>query len=107
MTIKELQQQMTAEIRQHIKVVKEGNTTIESIDEEIRKEIESKYLPLIESEKNKIAYIELRAKEYLAKGLTTDKLIVALWEAVIEGRFESAQELQRLREAVKAKYPKT
>ena len=33
-------------------------------------------------------------------------LTVAIWEATIEGRPESAANLQALREAVKAKYPK-
>jgi hypothetical protein len=35
-----------------------------------------------------------------------DALVVALWEHVIEGRPEFSAELQALRLAVKAKYPK-
>ena len=47
-------------------------------------------------------YARKRAEEY--PGL--DQLIVALWEAQIEGRPTTAQDLQALREAVKQKYPK-
>jgi hypothetical protein len=47
-------------------------------------------------------YARKRAEEY--PGL--DQLLVALWEAQIEGRPATAQDLQALREAVKAKYPK-
>ena len=36
----------------------------------------------------------------------TGQLIVALWEKVMEGRSESADELQTLRDAVKAQFPK-
>ena len=49
---------------------------------------------------------ELRRKEYLAKGLTPDKLIVALWEKVVEGRPEEADKIQAERIAIKDKYPK-
>lgn len=37
---------------------------------------------------------------------TTDELIVALWEKYEEGRPEYADELQKRRESIKAKYPK-
>ena len=47
-------------------------------------------------------YARKRAEEY--PGL--DQLIVALWEAQIEGRATTAQEIQALREAIKQKYPK-
>lgn len=47
-------------------------------------------------------YQRQRAAEY--PGL--DALLVALWESQIEGRPATAAELQALREAVKAKYPK-
>jgi hypothetical protein len=47
-------------------------------------------------------YARLRVLEY--PGL--DALVVALWEHVIEGRPEFSAELQALRLAVKAKYPK-
>lgn len=47
-------------------------------------------------------YRRQRAAEY--PGL--DALLVALWEAQIEGRPATAAQLQSLREAIKAKYPK-
>ena len=49
---------------------------------------------------------ELRQKEYLAKGLTTDKLIVTLWEKVVEGRPEEADKIQSERIAIKEQFPK-
>ena len=48
------------------------------------------------------SYQELRAKEYPS----TDKLVVALWELVVEKRPETANELQAKRELIKLKYPK-
>lgn len=47
-------------------------------------------------------YKRKRAEEYPA----LDALLVALWESTIEGRPATADELQAIREAVKAKYPK-
>lgn len=47
-------------------------------------------------------YDELRRKEYP----TTDELIVALWERIVEGRNEASDTLQAKREVIKAKYPK-
>ena len=47
-------------------------------------------------------YGELRAKEFP----TTDALIVALWESVVEGRTDSVTALEQARQAVKARYPK-
>ena len=46
-----------------------------------------------------------RARAYDATGATTDALIVALWEKLVEDRDESAAALQSLREAVKARFP--
>ena len=51
-------------------------------------------------------YQEWRAKEYLAKGLTPDKLIVALWEKVVENRPEEADKIQVERVAIKEQIPK-
>lgn len=42
----------------------------------------------------------------LAEYPSLEALTVASWEATVEGRPESAYELQVLREAIKAKYPK-
>lgn len=47
-------------------------------------------------------YQRLRAAEYPR----IDALIVALWEAQVEGRPSDASAIQAIREAVKAKYPK-
>lgn len=48
------------------------------------------------------AYARNRKAEYP----TTDELIVALWEAVIEERMASSIDLQGKRTAIKEKYPK-
>lgn len=99
-----------------IKIVDEGAVYKIGFDEnyfnktekEIKELAISKYNEIKYREANPLppTYQELRAKKYLAKGLTTDKLIVALWEKVIENRPESANELQSKREEVKKKYPK-
>jgi len=47
-------------------------------------------------------YQRLRAAEYPS----LDALLVALWEAAIEGRPATAADLQAAREIVKQKYPK-
>lgn len=47
-------------------------------------------------------YQRQRAAEYPR----IDELLVALWEAEIEGRPADAATLQAIREAIKAKYPK-
>ena len=49
---------------------------------------------------------EKRKAEYIAKCLTPEKLIIALWEKVVEGRSEEADKLQAERQKVKEKYPK-
>ena len=49
------------------------------------------------------AYARNRKEEYPS----IDDLIVALWENVVEDRMESATALETLRQAVKAKYPKS
>lgn len=51
---------------------------------------------------NASEYQRRRAAEYPR----IDELIVALWESTVEGRPATAAELQALREAIKAKYPK-
>ncbi len=56
----------------------------------------------LQAEWDAAEYKRKRAEEY--PGL--DVLLVALWEAQIEGRPASAAELQALREAIKQKYPK-
>lgn len=49
-----------------------------------------------------IAYQNKRKKEFP----TTDELIVALWEKLVENRDVSAEAVQARREAIKLKYPK-
>ena len=50
-------------------------------------------------------YPGYRARAYDDTGATTDALIVALWEKLVEDRDESAAAVQKLREAVKARFP--
>ena len=50
-------------------------------------------------------YVEYRRQAYDDTGCTTDALIVALWEKLVEDRNESAAAVQKLREAVKARFP--
>jgi hypothetical protein len=47
-------------------------------------------------------YIDLRKLEYP----TTDELIVALWEHIVEGKSDSIEILQKKRNNIKSKYPK-
>lgn len=47
-----------------------------------------------------------RRSAYAAKGITIDKMIVALWEIVVEGRHESADAIQAQRAAIKSEHPK-
>ena len=47
-----------------------------------------------------------RRAGYAAQGATVGALVVALWEQIIEGRPEAAQQLQAVRVAVKAELPK-
>ena len=49
---------------------------------------------------------EMRKAEYIVKGLTPEKLIIALWEDVVEGRPEEVNRIQAERVKVKEKYPK-
>ena len=64
-------------------------------------EIEAELVRLI-AEWDAAEYKRKRAEEYPA----LDALLVALWESTVEGRPATADELQAIREAVKAKYPK-
>lgn len=54
------------------------------------------------TEPDNSTYAEKRKAEYP----TTDELVVALWEAVIEERMASSIDLQGKRTAIKEKYPK-
>lgn len=52
-------------------------------------------------------YREKRLKEYLKEGLTSDAMIVALWEKVVENRPEESNAIQLKREEIKIKFPKS
>jgi hypothetical protein len=54
------------------------------------------------SEEAAIQYQRDRADEYPS----IDELVVALWEGVVEERMAAVTQLETLRKAVKAKYPK-
>ena len=81
-----------------------GVNSLTKTDAELEQLALEKYTAIKEREANPPAptYEELRAKEYPS----TDKLVVALWEKVVEGRPEEADKLQAERLAVKQKYPK-
>jgi len=55
-----------------------------------------------QAERDSQEYARNRKAEYP----TTDELVVALWEAVIEERMASSIDLQGKRTAIKEKYPK-
>jgi len=78
------------------------------IDEATEELALAKYTAIKEREANppEPSVEENRKAEYLTKGLTPEKLIIALWEKVIEGRSEEADKLQAERVKVKQKYPK-
>lgn len=48
---------------------------------------------------------ELRKQEYNKRGVTIEKMIVALWEFQVEGRSQAIDELQAIREQVKEDIP--
>ncbi|MAT87030.1 MAG: hypothetical protein CL532_00555 [Aestuariivita sp.] len=70
-----------------------GQPTQAEIDTEITR---------LQAEYDAQAYARSRKAEYP----TTDELVVALWEAVIEERMASSIELQGKRTAIKEKHPK-
>ena len=89
-------------------IYKIGLGIIELADEELQPIAQIKYeaIKLREANPSLPTYQELRAKEYLAQGITIDKMVIAIWERVVENRSEAANLLQAKREAVKAKIPK-
>ena len=48
-----------------------------------------------------------RKDEYEKRGVTTEAMVVALWEKIVENRPEKAEELQVIRNEVKQQIPKT
>lgn len=68
-----------------------------------REELATKWETIKEEVRlRKIAQARATPGEYPSK----DEILVALWEKVIEGKSEYADELQARRLAIKAKYPK-
>jgi hypothetical protein len=49
---------------------------------------------------------EKRKTEYVKQGITTDALVVALWEKVVEGRPEASEAIQAVRTSIKMAIPK-
>jgi len=85
-----------------------GIESLNKTDKELEELATAKYNEIKYREANppKPTYVELRQKEYIAKGVTEDKMIVALWEKVVENRNQSANDLQTIREQIKTKFPK-
>ena len=52
------------------------------------------------------AYAVQRKKKYVADGVTSESLIVALWEYVVEGRSEAMDSIQAKRLVAKSEFPK-
>jgi hypothetical protein len=49
---------------------------------------------------------DIRKQEYESLGVSTDKMIVAMWEMIVENRPEAMNALQAKRQAIKNKHPK-
>jgi len=47
-----------------------------------------------------------RERDYVKRGASIDKLVVALWERIVEGNPEASDEIQIIREQVKTDNPK-
>ena len=92
-------------LRPDAKFVVRGNVDIEWFDDEqtqpTQAEIDAERERL-QAEYDSQAYARNRKAEYP----TTDELVVALWEAVIEERMASVTRLEGLRQAIKQKYAK-
>ena len=99
---------MVAKCQDEKGIYKIGLGIIELADEELQPIAQIKYeaIKLREANPSLPTYQELRAKEYLAQGITIDKMVIAIWERVVENRPEASNLLQAKREAVKAKIPK-
>ncbi|MEW6506415.1 MAG: hypothetical protein AB1432_01585 [Bacteroidota bacterium] len=81
-----------------------GSESLSKSDDDLKELAIEKYNEIKYRELNPPApsYTELRRAEYPS----TDEMIVALWEKVVEGRNEEAERLQAKRVEVKEKYPK-
>jgi hypothetical protein len=51
--------------------------------------------------------VEQRRKEYFTQECTLDKMVIALWEKLVEGRTDSVDDIQAKRVKIKQENPKT
>lgn len=51
-------------------------------------------------------YQDKRQQAYLARGVTPEAMIEALWQRVVEGRPEASEALQLIRDSIQAEFPK-
>jgi len=103
-TGKLIESQSGGSTQAHLDTLKQNaiNAGYFEADIEVKFVTDAEYQAILDSMKPIPTYEDLRRAEYPS----TDELIIALWEKVIEGRPESATILQAKREAVKIKYPK-
>ena len=101
-TGKLIESQSGGETQEHLDTLKQNaiNAGYTEGDIEVKFVTDEEYQIILDSMKPIPTYEDLRRAEYPS----TDELIIALWEHVIEGRSESAAILQAKREAVKIKY---
>lgn len=57
-------------------------------------------------EYEKLEYQRNRLRKYQKNGFSSEKLIIALWEKIIEGNDIPASEIQEIREQIKEENPK-
>lgn len=56
-------------------------------------------------ERAAIQYAADRQREYLKRGVTPELMVVALWEKLVENKPDAVQQLQDIRDQVKAEIP--
>jgi len=68
-------------------------------------EIETECKKLVK-EYEKLEYSRNRIRQYQKNGIDSNKLIIALWEKIVEGNDIPANLIQEIREQIKSDYPK-
>lgn len=63
-------------------------------------------VPTVVDETHYKTYPDFRREAYNKAGLSTEELIIALWEKVVENRPEKADAIQSQRMIIKEQYPK-
>lgn len=103
-TGKLIESQSGGETQAHLDTLKQNaiNAGHAESDIEVKYVTDGEYQAILDSMKPVQTYEDLRRAEYPS----TDELIIALWEQVVEGRPESAAILQAKREKIKLSYPK-